>query len=255
MKRAQVALIVVLSAGLLFFTAGSVNAESYPALPEALSALDSDDAAAVLPIKFPFALVSPQYFVFTPAGATPTKGFLFYPGGLVDPRAYAPAAHAIAAAGYLVVIVSMPFDLAPFGWKRGNLILRQFDWIKTWAIGGHSVGGSYACRFAKRYPAKVAGVVLWASWPSALFSLADRDIKAISIYGSKDGQPEEIEAGAGDLPPDAAFVKIEGGNHTQCGYYDTAPEPVQPGDNPATISRQEQQRQMIEATVGFLSGL
>ena len=255
MKRFQVALVILLSAGLLFSTADIVKAESFPPLPEALSAMQGNDNATVLTEKLPFALFNPEYFVFKPVGAEPAKGFLFYPGGKVDPRAYAPAALAIAAAGYLVVIVSMPFDLAPFGWKRGNHILRQYDSITTWAIGGHSVGGSFACAYAERYPAKVQGVVLWASWPSDSFSLADSTIKAISIYGTKDGQPEDIEAGAKDLPLDATFVKIEGGNHTQCGYYNTAPDPQQPGDNPADISREEQQRRMIEATLDFLDKL
>jgi len=257
MKRFQIALAMLLTAGFLFFRTDAVQAKSFPPLPEALSAMNSDAAATVLPMKFPFFLVSPEYYVFAPVGETPTKGFLFFPGGKVDARAYAPAAHAIAAAGYLVVIVSMPFDLAPFGWKRGDLILRQFDWITTWAVGGHSVGGAYACKFGKRYPSKVSGVVVWASTPSAAFSLDKTNIKAIAIYGSKDGSAEELgQAAAGKFYPEGTpFVVIEGGNHTQCGYYDTAPDPVQPGDNPADISRQEQQRQMIEATVGFLDNL
>ena len=256
MKNFSISRAMLLAAGLMFFLTGIAKAESFPPLPEALVAMNSDDAATVLPMKFPFYLLSPDYFVFAPVGEQPTKGFLFFPGGLVDPRAYAPAAHAIAAAGYLVVIVSMPFDLAPFGWKRGNLILQQFDWIKTWAVGGHSVGGAYACRFAKRYLKKVSGVVIWASTPSAAFRLDTTDIKAIAIYGSNDGEAGDVlPESAKYLPPGTPFVVIQGGNHTQCGYYDTSPDPVQNGDNPATISREEQQRQMIEATVDFLDTL
>lgn len=255
MKRSQSVLAALLSAGLLFFIAVDAQAESFPPLPEALEALEDDDNATVLTEQLPFAFFNPDCFVFEPANAAPTKGFIIYPGGLVDPRAYAPPAHAIAAAGYLTVIVSMPFDLAPFGWWRANHILLKYDSIKTWAIGGHSVGGSFACAFAKRYPLKVSGVVLWASWPSPSFSLADSTIKALSIYGSKDGFPEDIEAGAQDLPPDAEFVRIEGGNHTQFGYYDTSPDPQQPNDNPAGITREEQQEQIIRATVDFLDRL
>ena len=169
---------------------------SYPPLPEALDAMNSDDNATVLTEKIPLALFSPEYFIFKPVGSEPTKGFLFYPGGKVDPRAYAPPAHAIAAAGYLVVIVSMPFDLAPFGWNRGARILREFSSIKTWAIGGHSVGGSFACKFAKTYPSKVSGLVLWASTPSEAFPLNTSDIKAISIYGTNDFYPEQLAEGA-----------------------------------------------------------
>jgi hypothetical protein len=42
-------------------------------------------------------------------------------------------------------------------------------------------------------------------------------------------------------------VPIEGGNHAQFGYYGP-----QPGDAPATISREEQQIQAVDATVALL---
>ncbi len=255
MKRCQFALIALLSAGLLYCAADIVNAESYPPLPQALNALQDDDTATVLQENLPFSLFNPEYFVFKPVGAEPSKGFLFYPGGMVDPRCYAPAAHAIAAAGYLAVIVSMPFDLAPFGWKRGNHILREFTTVTTWAIGGHSVGGSYACKFAKRYPSKVSGVVLWASTPSESFRLDKTDIKAISIYGTKDFYPEQLAQGAKFLPAGTPFVVIDGGNHTQFGYIDTSPETHLERDYPADITLEEQQKQIIQATVDFLDKL
>ncbi|MBN2107389.1 MAG: alpha/beta hydrolase [Deltaproteobacteria bacterium] len=256
MKRLYVALVILLAVGLLFPLTDIAKAESYPPLPEALSAMESDDNVTVETKKLPFALFNPEYFVFKPVGVAPTRGFVFYPGGLVDARAYAPSARAIAEAGYLVVIVSMPFDLAPFGWKRGNHILREFDSIKTWAFGGHSVGGAFICKYAKRYPKKVSGLVIWASTPSSAFRLDRMDIKVISIYGSNDGEAEDVLPDSAEfLPPGTPFVIIPGGNHTQCGYYDTAPDPVQDGDNPATISREEQQRQMLEATIDFLDKL
>jgi hypothetical protein len=43
------------------------------------------------------------------------------------------------------------------------------------------------------------------------------------------------------------WVPIEGGNHAQFGYYGP-----QPGDSPATISREEQQAQAVDATVALL---
>jgi len=45
------------------------------------------------------------------------SGFIMYPGGRVDARSYAPAAHSIAAHGFLVVIVPMPLNLAIFAPK------------------------------------------------------------------------------------------------------------------------------------------
>ncbi|MCX8045154.1 MAG: alpha/beta hydrolase [Desulfobacterota bacterium] len=229
--------------------------DSYPPLPEALDALQSDNEVTVTVGRFPLPLDNPVYYAFEPTRTAPEKGFVIYPGGKVDARSYAPTARSIARAGYLTVIAGMPDDLAMGGWARAHTIIMRYNNINTWAVGGHSMGGSFACKFAQRFTWEVDGVILWASWPSFLFNLRHKPLKAISIYGSEDGYPDEIEAGARQLPPDTEFVRIEGGNHTQFGYYDTSPEPYQEHDNPALISREEQQRQIIEATVGFLSGL
>jgi len=70
-------------------------------MSEALEALDSDEIVTVQ---------NEPWLVFQPAQETPTTGSDFYPGGRVDPRAYAPAAYKIAENGYLVVIVPMPLN-------------------------------------------------------------------------------------------------------------------------------------------------
>jgi hypothetical protein len=48
----------------------------------------------------------------------------------------------------------------------------------------------------------------------------------------------------------AEFVVIQGGNHAQFGDYG-----VQPGDHEATISRVDQQKQVVEVTAQFLKEL
>lgn len=227
---------------------------SYPPLPEALDALESDAAVTVTQVVVPeWERDSNFYFAFEPENVEPTVGFIFYPGGLVDPISYAPPIHAIAAEGYLTVIVKMEDDLAVKGYKRADKLMSDYDEIETWVIGGHSLGGSFSCAYAKEFTDKVDGVVLWASWPSETFRLDDTELKATSIYGTNDGHPESIEAGAEHLPADAEFVKIEGGNHTQFGWYDTSPNPTQAGDNPADITREEQQAQIIQATIDFFT--
>jgi hypothetical protein len=50
--------------------------------------------------------------------------------------------------------------------------------------------------------------------------------------------------------PLTKWIEIVGGNHAQFGWYGP-----QPGDNPADISREEQQRQVVEYTVGLLKEL
>jgi hypothetical protein len=74
-------------------------------LPEALEALKSDSMVQV---------VQKPWLVFRPVQTEVSVGFIFYPGGRIDPRSYAPLMHEIASAGYLVVVPKMPFNIAAF---------------------------------------------------------------------------------------------------------------------------------------------
>ena len=117
------------------------------------------------------------------------------------------------------------------------------------------MGGVGASSYVRDFTENIVGVVLWASYPSETFRIDDKDLSVISIYGTKDGLAtidEDIEPSKEHLPPDTQFEPIEGGNHTQFGWYDTSPDPLQPGDNPADITREEQQAQIVQATAGFL---
>lgn len=258
MKTQTRKITFLLAAITLFCSTGIVHAESYPALPEALTALQWDNATSVIKVAVPSWSTNGYYYLFLPKEKAPTKGFIFYPGGAVDPRAYAPPLHALAAKGYLAVLVAMPNDLAFFGHKRARDVINAYPDITTWALGGHSLGGVASCWYAKQFTDTVAGVVLWASYPSSTFSLARKQIRVMSIYGSKDGLTtlDEIEDSKQDLPADTQFVEITGGNHTQFGWYEGEPDTgLQKNDNPADITREEQQAQVVEATAGFLEQL
>ena len=61
---------------------------------------------------------------------------------------------------------------------------------------------------------------------------------------------DDIGQSRAHLPPDTAFVSIEGGNHAQFGWYGD-----QRGDHPATIPRPEQQRAIVDATSAVLLDL
>ena len=260
MKIQNVAVLCLLSLFMVFsvseYKVQAQLEESHPPMPEALEAMDSDLRVEVETVEVAeWEEGSNFYFVFKPKHSNPTIGFIFYPGGLVDPRAYAPPAHAIAAQGYLTVIVKMKRDLAVLSADRADKIISDYAGIKTWIIGGHSIGGSFACYYAQKHTDVIDGVVLWAAWPSEGFRLDGTDLKAIVIYGTNDGHPDDIKAGAEHLPEGTPFVEIEGGNHTQCGYYwDGVNENyVQDGDNPADISREDQQRIIVQSTLDFLN--
>jgi pimeloyl-ACP methyl ester carboxylesterase len=186
--------------------------------------------------------------VFEPATGEADLGFIFYPGGRVDYRSYAPLAHRIAAEGYRVIIVSMPLNLAVFAPGRAAQVIQAYPEIEDWVIGGHSLGGAMAANYVYRHPQAVQGLVLWASFPASNNSLSDLDIPCLSIYGSQDGEVEKIRESAALLPADTRWVEITGGNHAQFGWYGP-----QSGDGQATIGHDEQQEAILTATLDFLA--
>jgi pimeloyl-ACP methyl ester carboxylesterase len=190
--------------------------------------------------------------IFQPAEAQSQTGFIFYPGGRVDFRSYSPLLRDIAEQGYLVVLVRMPLNLAVLGSGRAEVVIEAYPEIQTWAIGGHSLGGAMAANFAFKHPDAVQGLVLWASYPSGSNDLSSSKIQVISIYGSRDGviNQENLVTSHQLLPPSTQWVIIQGGNHAGFGSYGD-----QPGDNPATISAEDQQAQVAAATTSFLESL
>ncbi len=208
-------------------------------MPEALAALESD---AVVTVE------TDPWLTFTPTGQTPTTGLILYPGGRVDYRSYAPPARAIAEQGYLVVIPRMPLNLAVFAPGKAADVMAAYPEIERWVVGGHSLGGAMAANFAYSNPDSVDGLALWAAYPAGSNDLSNRtDLSLISIYGTEDMGLEGIEASPPLLPSQTQWVVIDGGNHAQFGWYGP-----QPGDGIATISREEQQAQIVAATATFL---
>ena len=232
-----VALSVVVAAFLIWaYTPASPMAEAYAALqPDPTVSVRTD-----------------RWLEFSPAKGVPDTGLIFYQGGRVDARVYAPPARRIAQEGYLVVIIPMPLNLAVTNPNAAQEVITAYPSIQRWIIGGHSLGGSMAASFARRHPSLVAGLVLWASYPAGSDDLSTSDLSVLSIYGSLDGlaTPAKIEASRPLLPPNTTFVAIQGGNHAQFGWYGE-----QSGDNPASITRQAQQAQVVQSTLAFLTGI
>ena len=87
---------------------------------------------------------------FRPTQLNSTTGLIIYPGGAVDPRAYAPAAQTFAAMGFTVVIVPMPGNFAFSAFERANVMIESEPSIDSWFLGGHSAGGAAAIMYAAR---------------------------------------------------------------------------------------------------------
>ena len=187
--------------------------------------------------------------VFQPSSPN-GKGLIYYPGGLVDPEAYAVTAQGIADAGYLVVIPKMPLNLAFTGINRADGIRADFPYIESWAIGGHSLGGAMAAEYAKNNVDNLDGLIMYASYPANNEQFVDFPIPILSIRGSKDPGTPQQEAFYDAIADSAERFIIEGGNHRQYADYS-----FQPDDGIATISAAEQQDQIIAATVEFLDTL
>lgn len=193
------------------------------------------------------------YYTFEPSDTTPTKGVILYPGANIDVRSYAVLAEKLAKKDYLVALVPMPLDLAPLGYNRANRVVDDFGGIDYWAISGHSLGGVMACNYARNHQGDIDAVILLASYSSADYRLDDTSLQVLSIYGTNDGLTtlDDIQNSVEHLPADAEFYKIEGGNHTQFGYY----TPDTSGDNPAEISRRSQTYKIYKAIKNFMSDL
>ena len=230
--------VIIAACGFLWWTA-----QVMPPMPQALVAMDSDNGVTV---------DSSRWLVFRPETGTPLAGLILYPGAKVDPRAYAPPARAIAAAGHLVVVVPMPLHLAVFAPARATEVQDAFPDVQHWAVGGHSLGGAMAARFAMRTPARVQGLLLWAAYPAGRDDLSANDLAAVSIFGTHDGlvSRTEIDGSRTHLPATTRWVEIHGGNHAQFGWYGP-----QRRDLPATISREQQQRQVVDASIALLDAI
>lgn len=211
---------------------------SYNPTDEAMNALISDDKVSV---------TEDNLIIFEPTKET-QKGFIFYPGGKVEPEAYSVLARKIAEEGYLTVIVPMTFDLAIISPNKADKVIERFPQIESWGIGGHSLGGVMAASYAAENDV-IDGLALYAAYPQGE-ELKDLDISTISIYGSNDGVADLEKVKNATLTKNSKLLEIEGGNHAGFGSYGD-----QKGDKEATISSEAQIEKAAEYTVEFLEKL
>jgi len=185
--------------------------------------------------------------VFHP-NSTTSRGLIYYPGGLVDPEAYAVTAQGIADAGYLVVIPKMPLNLAFLGINRADEIQSRYPEINSWVIGGHSLGGAMAADYAKNNLDNVDGLIMFASYPARNEDFVNFPYPILVIIGSNDPGAPKQEAFYETVANSATLFVIEGGNHRQYADYS-----FQNNDGIATISAAEQQAEIIATVVHFLA--
>lgn len=162
---------------------------------------------------------------------------IFYPGALVDPGSYSPWAQQLAKAGYPVYILKMPLDLAVLSPDKGEKVLSDQP-KRNYVIGGHSLGGVMASRFAKNHPERLAGIFFLASYPDEKGSLANQSIPVLSLTGENDHvlNHDAFQKAKKELPKATEYQEIAGGNHAGFGAYG-----AQKGDGKAEIKDQNEQ--------------
>ncbi len=220
---------------------------SFRATSHARAALAPDARVAVVR--------GPHYWTFAPKSTPARAGLLFFPGAIVDPVAYAPLLHEVSAAGYPAVLIEVPRRGAlggaeePVVFDRARAAMSLMQGVDRWVVAGHSRGGLIAARLVRADPSRLAGLALIGTTHPRDFSLADTRLSVTRVYGTRDtvADVDKIMAMRANLPLKTRMVAIDGGNHSQFGYYG-----FQLGDWPATISREEQQRRTRQALLYLL---
>jgi len=243
MKKRYITLIVVFSLIVGIFSAFFIwTSIAYQPMNEALEALNSTEYVEV---------TIDDYILFTPKNQTPIEGIIFYPGGKVEPEAYAPLLMKIAEYGYLVALVPMAFNLAFFSPNKADIVIEDHPSIQNWTISGHSLGAAMAARYAFNNPSLLDGLILYAGYPAESDDMSSYNIEVFVIYGTENANMvDNINNKLLLLPSSTSVVVIEGGNHAYFGWYGE-----QRGDGVATITRAEQQAIALNETIIFLSSL
>ncbi|GAA3218012.1 hypothetical protein GCM10017691_00460 [Pseudonocardia petroleophila] len=192
----------------------------------------------------PLAVGTPTTWELRPSGPVSDVGVVFYPGARVDPRAYLALLRPLADDGHPVVVVKPPLDIALL---VGAPPFDDHPEVSRWVVGGHSLGGTAA---AMVDDPRVAGLLLWASYPAD--DQSSRDLPTLSVSGDRDGlaTPADIADTAPRLPAGARLVTVPGGVHAFFGDYGE-----QPGDGVPATDRATAQRQIVEASRAFVDEL
>jgi hypothetical protein len=181
------------------------------------------------------------YYQFLSAQSS--VGIIFYPGGLVNPIAYASFAQSLSLETNSSVFVTQPlWNLAITNIEGASTIIHANPSIDFWLVGGHSLGGSSAAFYAFNHLDEVNGLFFLASYTTEDADFSETVLPILSITGSEDQildlqtyQEAEIYHS-----PFTTIHIIDGGNHSQFGDYG-----FQRGDGIAGVTLSEQMTETI----------
>lgn len=193
-----------------------------------------------------------DWVVFTPDQGVTETALILYPGAKVEPDAYSYIGQGLAQRGYSVVIPNVLLNFAFFDVNKADEIREAYPEVKSWVIGGHSLGGVAAANYAYKHEEQLGGLFFLGSYPADSNDFSETKLPILSIYGELDGLTtvEKIDSTQPLLTPNAVLHEIAGGNHAQFGMYGP-----QKGDQEATISAVEQQDIIIGTIADWLDSM
>ncbi|MFC6323526.1 alpha/beta hydrolase [Companilactobacillus baiquanensis] len=171
---------------------------------------------------------------------------IFYPGALVEPKSYSVWANEVSKAGYSVYIVRFPLDLAVMNANAAKKVQAN----KPYIIGGHSLGGTMAARYAVKNKKELRGIFFLASYPEKKGNLRHVKVPVLSITASQDGVLNKGNYNKAKklLPASTKYLVINGGNHAGFGSYGK-----QKGDEEASIKNSDQQKITASLLIHWLN--
>jgi hypothetical protein len=246
-KRLVVWLVALL---LVLASVGIVVVDSpYRAIEGSVEAVEDDDRVTLSRIG--------GGYLLKPANAEPTAGVVFYPGALVHPDAYVASLAPLVAAGNVTVVTPrMPLHLAivdygaartPLWEDRATAAMDRQSSVDRWYVGGHSLGGAIACRYAETNAGDVSGLILYGAYCDR--SISGTDLAVLSVTGRGDTvlNRDADDRNLDNLPEDATVVELPGLNHTQFGSYTG-----QSGDSPTGTSYETAHERLNAVVVPWL---
>jgi predicted esterase len=223
-------------------------------------------------------LVEPGLFdLFLPPGATTSSnktstflraGFIFFPGALVEYRAYTGVAKKLSTQGILVVLFNtehfhrLPLEIFDCNMESIQKAISLIDTkyslqCQEWSIGGHSMGSFTSQQIVLKHPGFFQSIVLLGTYRPLL--IEDSDIDILVVQATRDGMGEPYRQGPQRQQFLDSFAKlkqrkslhdIKGGNHGGFGDYATQTFPAM--DNERTVSLEAMHSELVKVTADFL---
>lgn len=210
-----------------------------------------------------------DFIILSSQNVKPTKTFIFYPGGLVDPHSYLKWQDELVASvpDLRIVTVKMPSNLAVLSSEKGQLVFEIFENTELWIAGGHSLGGAMSTDLVYKNQSKIEGLLYLAAYPNnnnlkeysgSVFSIS-AEFDGLTTAGDISSHVEDLPeaynmSSENDFPNQiqgkTLYYQIKGGNHAQFGDYGEQDE-----DGESTITREEQQSKLISLIKNYLNQL